>query len=215
MIGVGIIGYGYWGPNLVRNFYEQAGCKVVAVSDLRQSQLEKVRARYPTIETTTDYRDLLRNPQIDAVAIATPVSTHFALGMEALRAGKHVLVEKPMTLDVDQATRLVDEADLRRRILAVDIHTVGGPVTLVLLVATRLPSRERIAVPAVEKRDGRAVPDREPVVQPAHLGVLPRDHLVDADPVVVAALWVGGRRKSPYRPKREWIGVEMENPGEE
>jgi predicted dehydrogenase len=122
VIGVGIIGYGYWGPNLVRNFYEQAGCKVIAVSDLRQNQLDKVRARYPTIETTTDYRDLLRNPQIDAVAIATPVSTHFALGMEALRAGKHVLVEKPMTMDVDQATRLVDEAELRRRILAVD-HT--------------------------------------------------------------------------------------------
>jgi predicted dehydrogenase len=122
VIGVGIIGYGYWGPNLVRNFYEQAGCRVVAVSDLRAEQLARVRARYPTVETTTDYRDLLNNPQIDAVAIATPVSTHFDLGMQALRAGKHVLVEKPMTLDVDQATRLVDEADLRKRILAVD-HT--------------------------------------------------------------------------------------------
>jgi predicted dehydrogenase len=122
VIGVGIIGYGYWGPNLVRNFYEQAGCRVVAVSDLRSAQLARVQARYPTVETTTDYRDLLQDPRIDAVAIATPVSTHFDLGMQALRAGKHVLVEKPMTLDVEQATRLVDEADLRRRILAVD-HT--------------------------------------------------------------------------------------------
>jgi predicted dehydrogenase len=122
VIGVGIIGYGYWGPNLVRNFYEQAGCRVVAVSDLRSGQLERVQARYPTVETTTDYRDLLRDSRIDAVAIATPVSTHFDLGMQALRAGKHVLVEKPMTLDVDQAVRLVDEAERRHRILAVD-HT--------------------------------------------------------------------------------------------
>ena len=122
MIGVGIIGYGYWGPNLVRNFYETAGCRVVAVSDLRSQQLDRVRARYPTVETTTDYRDLLRDPRVDAVAIATPVSTHFELGMQALRAGKHVLMEKPMTVDVDQAIRLVDEADARRRLLAVD-HT--------------------------------------------------------------------------------------------
>lgn len=122
MIGVGIIGYGYWGPNLVRNFYETEGCRVVAVSDLREPQLARVRARYPTVETTTDYRDLLRDPRIDAVAIATPVSTHFDLGMQALRAGKHVMVEKPMTMDVEQAMRLVDEAELRRRVLAVD-HT--------------------------------------------------------------------------------------------
>ena len=122
MIGVGIIGYGYWGPNLVRNFYETPDCSVVAVSDLRESQLARVRARYPTVDTTTDYRDLLRDPRIDAVAIATPVSTHFDLGMQALRAGKHVLVEKPMTLDVEQALRLVDEADWRGLKLAVD-HT--------------------------------------------------------------------------------------------
>ena len=122
MIGVGIIGYGYWGPNLVRNFYETPDCSVVAVSDLRENQLARVRARYPTVHTTTDYRDLLRDPRIDAVAIATPVSTHFELGRQALRAGKHGLVEKPMTLDVEQAVRLVDEADRRGLKLAVD-HT--------------------------------------------------------------------------------------------
>ena len=122
MIGVGIIGYGYWGPNLVRNFFETPDCRVVSVSDLRENQLARVRARYPTVETTTDYRDLLRDPRIDAVAIATPVSTHFDLAMQALRAGKHVLVEKPMTLDVEQALRLVDEADRLNLKLAVD-HT--------------------------------------------------------------------------------------------
>jgi predicted dehydrogenase len=122
VIGIGVIGYGYWGPNLVRNFYEIPDCDVVAVSDLRENQLARVRARYPTIGTTTDFRELLNNPQIDAVVIATPVSTHFDLAMQALRAGKHVLVEKPMTMDVDQAQRLVDEAERRRLKLAVD-HT--------------------------------------------------------------------------------------------
>lgn len=122
MIGVGIIGYGYWGPNLVRNFFETPGCRVVAVSDLNPDRLAKVRTRYPTIDTTADYRDLLQDHRIDAVAIATPVSTHFELGMQALQMGKHVLLEKPMACDVEQATRLVDEADMRRRILAVD-HT--------------------------------------------------------------------------------------------
>ena len=122
MIGVGIIGYGYWGPNLVRNFFETPGCRVVSVTDLREAQLARVRARYPTVETTTDYRELLNDPRIDAVAIATPVSTHFELAMQALRAGKHVLVEKPMTMDVEQAQRLVDEAERRHLKLAVD-HT--------------------------------------------------------------------------------------------
>jgi predicted dehydrogenase len=122
VIGIGVIGYGYWGPNLVRNFYETPDCQMVAVSDLRENQLARVRSRYPTISTTTDYRDLLRDPRIAAVAIATPVSTHFDLGMQALRAGKHVLVEKPMTMDVEQAQRLVDEADRRGLTLAVD-HT--------------------------------------------------------------------------------------------
>lgn len=122
MIGIGVIGYGYWGPNLVRNFYEAPDCEVVAVSDLRENQLARVRARYPTVATTTDFRDLLNNPRIDAVVIATPVSTHFDLAMQALRAGKNVLVEKPMTMDVDQAQRLVDEAERRRLKLSVD-HT--------------------------------------------------------------------------------------------
>jgi predicted dehydrogenase len=97
VIGVGIIGYGYWGPNLVRNFFETPGCKVVAVSDLRAERLAAVRARYPTIDTLADYRDLLRDSRIDAVAIATPVSTHFDLGLKALAAGKHVLMEKPIS----------------------------------------------------------------------------------------------------------------------
>jgi predicted dehydrogenase len=122
MIGVGVIGCGYWGPNLVRNFQEAPGCRVVGVSDLRDERLSPLRARYPTIKTTTAYRDLLADPTVDAVAIATPVSTHFDLATEALRAGKHVLVEKPLTTTVELGERLLEEAARCNRILMVD-HT--------------------------------------------------------------------------------------------
>lgn len=122
MIGVGVIGYGYWGPNLVRNFYETPGCRVVAVSDLNAERLGRARARYPTINPVPDYRDLIADPRVHMVAIATPVCTHYDLAMQVLRMGKHLLIEKPMTGDVEQAQRLVDEAARRKLILAVD-HT--------------------------------------------------------------------------------------------
>lgn len=122
MINIGVIGYGYWGPNLVRNFAETAGAAVAAVADLDAKKLETVRRRYPAVKTTTDFQDLLRNPAIDAVAIATPVGTHFELGMAALKAGKHLWLEKPMTETSLQARKLIDEAEKRKRVLLVD-HT--------------------------------------------------------------------------------------------
>lgn len=122
MINVGVIGYGYWGPNLVRNFAETPGSQVVGVCDLRPERLSSVQARYPAIKTTTDYRELLTDPSIDAIAIATPVSTHFDLALQALQAGKHVFVEKPMTATSEQATRLVEKAERCNRVLMVD-HT--------------------------------------------------------------------------------------------
>ena len=122
MVGVGVIGYGYWGPNLVRNFWEAPGCRLVGVSDLSSSRLDLARSRYPAIKTTTDYRDLLNDPEIHAVAIATPVSTHFPIAMEALRSGRHVLVEKPLTQTAEDALRLVEEAERRKLTLAVE-HT--------------------------------------------------------------------------------------------
>jgi predicted dehydrogenase len=122
MINIGVIGYGYWGPNLVRNFSEIPGARVTAVSDFSPDLLAKVQARYPTINTTTDCRELFADPTIDAIAIATPVSTHFDLALAALRAGKHVLVEKPMTVTTEQGLRLIDEADRRKLVLMVD-HT--------------------------------------------------------------------------------------------
>lgn len=122
MINVGVIGYGYWGPNLVRNLFEVAETQVVAVSDMRPERLEQVKRRYPSVEVSTDFQDLLDNTKIDAIAIATPVHTHYELALRALRSGKHVMVEKPMTSTSEEALRLIDEADRRNLTLLVD-HT--------------------------------------------------------------------------------------------
>jgi predicted dehydrogenase len=122
MVNLGLIGYGYWGPNLLRNFADLPRVKLAAVSDLDSKRLETVQRRYPGVRTTTDYRDLTRDPSIDAVAIATPVQSHFELGLAALRAGKHLWLEKPMTETSDQARTLVDEAVKQKRVLLVD-HT--------------------------------------------------------------------------------------------
>ena len=122
MVNVGVIGYGYWGPNLVRNFMEVPGSTVAAVSDLRDARLTEVSRRYPTIRTTRSADDLFNDPSIDAIVVATPVFSHFDLALRALQAGKHVLVEKPLTSTSDQATQLIDEASRRKLVLMVD-HT--------------------------------------------------------------------------------------------
>ena len=122
MIGIGVIGYGYWGPNLVRNFSEVSGSKVVTVSDLRSERLALVKSRYPTIKTTTNYHELIADPAIDAVVIATPVFTHFDLAMQALDMGKHVFLEKPMTATAEQGSCLIEKAQKTNRVLLVD-HT--------------------------------------------------------------------------------------------
>lgn len=122
MIRIGVIGYGYWGPNLVRNFFELPDAQVACVSDLRPDRLALVTSRYPTIKTTQNFRELLEDPSIDAVAIATPVSSHYELALRALQEGKHVLVEKPLASDTDQVQHLIEVAQKRNRVLMVD-HT--------------------------------------------------------------------------------------------
>lgn len=122
MIRVGVVGFGYWGPNIVRNFTDVPGCQLVAVSDMRADRLAAVRARYPAIRTFADANDLIADRRVDAVVIVTPVSTHYDIAMQALRAGKHVMVEKPLASTSEQAARLVEEAARRRLVLHVD-HT--------------------------------------------------------------------------------------------
>ena len=122
MINIGVIGYGYWGPNLVRNFAEVARVKLASVADADPQRLALVQRRFPAIKVTTDFQDLLRDPEIDAIAVATPVSTHFELGMAVLKAGKHLWLEKPMAETSLQARQLLNEADKRKLVLFVD-HT--------------------------------------------------------------------------------------------
>jgi len=122
MIRIGVIGYGYWGPNLARNFAETADCEVAGIADFQPERLALALRRHPAAAVTTDVKELLRTPDIDAIAIATPVAAHFDLAMAALAAGKHIFVEKPVTATSDQAARLVDEADRRGLTMMVD-HT--------------------------------------------------------------------------------------------
>lgn len=121
-VGIGVIGYGYWGPNLVRNFADLDRCRIVAVADLSEKRLAEAGRRYPGIATTTDPFALIANPAVDAVVVATPVAAHYDLARAALEAGKHVLVEKPLTSTSGEAERLIDLAAARNRVLMVD-HT--------------------------------------------------------------------------------------------
>ncbi len=122
MVNLGFIGYGYWGPNLVRNFYATKDAKVVKVCDLRKERLGIVETSYPAVKTASDYKDLMKDTQIDAIVISTPVSTHFPLAKEALENGKHVLLEKPMTATVEESEKLIELAVKNKKTLMVD-HT--------------------------------------------------------------------------------------------
>ncbi|NEM97736.1 Gfo/Idh/MocA family protein [Pontibacter burrus] len=122
MVNIGIIGYGYWGPNLVRNFFLAQDCCVKAVADARYDRLAQLSKMFPTILGVTDAVDIINDPTIDAVVIATPVCTHFTLAHKALSARKHVLLEKPMTASVEEAEILINLAEQKGVLLMVD-HT--------------------------------------------------------------------------------------------
>jgi predicted dehydrogenase len=122
MINVGVIGYGYWGPTVARNFHGAAGARLGAVSDLSRNRLDLAEQHYPSIKSYADPRDLIRANDIDAVAVVTPVFTHFDLAREALENGKHLFIEKPFTSAGDQARRLIDIARSKNLKIMVD-HT--------------------------------------------------------------------------------------------
>jgi predicted dehydrogenase len=121
-IRVAVVGLGYWGPNLVRNLYELPGVELAAVCDLRPQALAAVGRRYPAVRLTTDLDEVLAEPSIDAVAIATPVSTHHPLAKRALQAGKHVFIEKPFAASTEEAVDLIEIAD-RQGLVVMPGHT--------------------------------------------------------------------------------------------
>lgn len=119
---IALVGYGYWGPNLLRNFFEIEECRVVYCCDKQIKRLKEVRKKYPTLITTTNYEELLQDPDLDAIIIATPTNLHFPLAKLALEAGKDVLIEKPMAANLKDANTLMSLAQKKKRILMVD-HT--------------------------------------------------------------------------------------------
>lgn len=119
---IGVIGCGYWGPNLLRNFAENETADLRWICDADEARLAAMGRRYPAAQTTTDYQKLLADPKLDAIAIVTPVATHFPIARQALLAGKHLLVEKPLTATAREAEELNELAERNKRTLMVD-HT--------------------------------------------------------------------------------------------
>src|SRR5919106_175301 len=116
-VRLAVVGLGYWGPNLVRNLAELPPADLAYVCDLRQDALETIGRRYPAVQCTTSFDEVLADPDVDGVAIATPVSTHYKLALSALEAGKHVLVEKPLAASAREGEELVEAATARDLVL--------------------------------------------------------------------------------------------------
>ena len=121
-IKVGVIGYGYWGPNIVRNFFATPDCTVRMVADGRPERLNLLAKTFPSIQGVRDAEDIIGSKEVDAIVIATPVHTHFELAKRALLQGKHVLIEKPMTSSVREADELIELATKKGLTLMAD-HT--------------------------------------------------------------------------------------------
>ena len=125
-IRLGVVGYGYWGPNLVRNFTKCSDCRLEAIADLDPKKRRKASQHYPDVTVTADVTELFDDDKLDAIVVATPIQTHYDLARKALESGKHVLVEKPLTGSVAHARDLLRLAEKNERVLMVDhtfIHT--------------------------------------------------------------------------------------------
>ena len=122
MINAAVIGIGYWGPNIIRNFKNNPSISVDYCADLNRGRLDYIKNLYPAIITTTDYKEIVKNQQIDLIAVCTPVYTHYEIAKAALLSGKHVFIEKPMTSKSFQAEELINIAEQKNLKIFVD-HT--------------------------------------------------------------------------------------------
>src|ERR1043166_1170067 len=111
MLNVGVIGYGYWGPSVVRNFPTQSGCRVATICDGDAAARARALTHQPAARAVADAKEVLTASDIDAVAIVTPVSSHYQLARQALENGKHVFIEKPFTATSEQAEDLIDRSE--------------------------------------------------------------------------------------------------------
>ena len=127
LINIGVIGCGYWGPNLIRNFNSLSNCRVKAASDLNIKRLTHMEKLYPGIETTTEYEQLINDPEIDALVIATPVHLHFEMASKSLAAGKHTFIEKPIASSSTEGEKLMEMALSKRLTLMVGHTFIYSP----------------------------------------------------------------------------------------
>ena len=146
-IKVGVVGCGYWGPNLVRNFRSLADCKLKMICDVSQQRLAHLKSRFPEIQGTSDYRQMLSGGNVDAVVISTPVRTHFPMAKASLLAGKHTLIEKPMASSSEECEELIGIAQKKGLVLMTGHTFLYSPA-----VRKIREKRERIRDTAAEQQ---------------------------------------------------------------
>ena len=187
-MNVGLIGYGYWGPNLARNIAETAGVRLAAIADARPERRQLAAVRHQGATLHTDAAALIADDTLDAVVIATPLRTHHALTKAALAAGKHVLVEKPLAASYAEASELAEIAALRGVCLMVD-HTFvyTGAVKKIRALVERGELGDLLYLDSVRVNLGLFQQDSNVVWDLAAHDLAVMDHLVDARPVAVSA----------------------------
>lgn len=189
MIGIGVIGCGYWGPNVIRNFAVLEDAEMRSIFDLDPRRMEPQLRRYPALRPAGDVAEILDDPGIDAVAICTPVASHYELARAALEAGKHVMLEKPMTHSVETAEALVELADSRGLMLHVD-HTFvyTGAVQKIHSIIESGEMGDLLYLDSVRINLGLFQSDVNVVWDLAPHDVSIMVHLIDRDPLWVSAI---------------------------
>ena len=212
LVRVGIIGLGYWGPKLVRNFHEQPGVVVEMAADLQQGRLDELSKLYPDIKLTLNYKDLLANDDLDAVVIATPVRTHFQLARDSLLAGKHVMVEKPITSNSAQAEELLYLAPKQGLCLMVGHTFVYNPaVQMVRQIINSGELGEVYYIDATRVNLGLLQPDNNVMwdLAPHDLSIL--HYILGMDPIKVSAFGAVYVNRSRELPEVVYMNLRFDN----
>jgi len=188
MLNVGLIGYGYWGPNLARNLFEAEGIRLTTIADARAERRAAAERRHPGIRTVADDATLIESREVDAVVIATPLATHAPLAMAAISRGKHVLVEKPLASSRKDAEALASLADKRGVCLMVD-HTFvyTGAVRKIRSIIDAGDLGQLLYLDSVRVNLGLFQQDSNVIWDLAVHDLSVMDHLIDAKPVAVSA----------------------------
>jgi predicted dehydrogenase len=188
VIRVGLVGYGYWGPNLARNLSEAEGIELAAIADARSERLEAARRRHPGMWTCHDDAALMAREDLDAIVIATPLRTHHRLATAAIDRGKHVLVEKPLAASRPDAEDLVERADKRGVVLMVD-HTFvySGSVAKIRELVCAGALGELLYLDSVRVNLGLFQQDSNVIWDLAVHDFAIMDHLIEARPVAISA----------------------------